>query len=75
MRIYLCKFYDKDQGACLSWHASQREAEKKLRAHQKERAELGDDAAGPEGVAPVEVPTTRTALLAWLNASFNRDNG
>ena len=75
MKVYRCQFYDKDQGACLSWHASQREAEKSLRAQQKERAELGDESGGPEGVEAVEIPTTRSALLAWLNAHFSRDNG
>lgn len=31
MKLYRCKFYDIDDGLCVSWHASRREVERNLR--------------------------------------------
>lgn len=71
MKVYRCNCADADRGTLVSWHANKAAAERALRDFQRER----DDApTGPEGVHPVEIPTNKAGLLAWLNANFDTDN-
>jgi hypothetical protein len=60
---------DPDEGCCVSWHATEREA----RAYEPA---AGD--AYECSVERVEIPNDREALLRWLNLPFSitvRDNG
>lgn len=72
MKIYRCTIYSAHEGAMLSWHASRREAERRLRHEQRER---GEPAIGPEGVDAIDVPTDKAGLICWLNAHVDSDNG
>lgn len=73
MKIYRCDFYDPDEGACVSWHASEAEALGELRRQQRARGT--SRATGPEGVTRQIIPTDRAGLIDWLNSHFTRDNG
>lgn len=72
MKIYRCTKNDADMGSLLSWHSSKREAEAKLKRHQRER---GETACGPECVEAEDIPTDRAGLIGWLNRNFDTNNG
>ena len=72
MRVYRINMYDADLGALVGWAGSKREATATLSAHKRARAAA---ASGPEGVEPVDIPTHKNGLIAWLNANFDADNG
>ena len=72
MKVYRCTRHDADLGALLSWHTRKETALRYLLHHQRER---GAAAMGPEGVDSLDIPTTRTGLVAWLNDHFTTDNG
>lgn len=71
MKIYRACFHDADEGTCVSWHASKREAERALRELQAGR----ETPQGVEDVARIDLPTDRAGLLSWLNRNLNHDNG
>jgi hypothetical protein len=75
MIIYRVMYHDKDEGCCYEWFSSKLVAMKRLRQIQRERGSGGGVPAGPEYVETLELPTTKRALLSWLNAYFTRDNG
>lgn len=77
MRLYRCDFYDQGYGGVVvTWHGNKADANRDLRDKRKDRRKrFGSDAAGPETVTPVEVPTDRKGLIAWLNANLDTDNG
>lgn len=70
MIFYKAQVYDADQGAILSWHASEAKAKKWVKENGH-----GKNAQGPEGVKQEVIEGGKAGLLAWLNNNFTRDNG
>ena len=75
MKLYKVVFQDSEEGVCLMWFSSKREADKALCELQDEARKMNRHPHGPECVDEVDVPTRKKELLQWLNSNFNRDNG
>lgn len=73
MKIYQVKFHHAQDGLKLSWHTSKTKADKDLHAQQREQGKL--NSVGVEEVNEVDIPTTRAALVDWLNLNLKTDNG
>jgi len=71
VKIYRIDHYSKDEGSVVAWASSKREAEKRLRSF----IEAYGAAQGPSEVTVVNIPTTRQALIDWLNRHLNAENG
>lgn len=69
MNLYKTWVHTPDEGCVQVWTGTQADA--KLKAKEL-KAEYPDEGVYTE---PVDVPTDKPGLLAWLNAYFNRDNG
>jgi len=67
MNIWRAQGHDKDDSTVQCWETSE----------AKVRARFKNEYFGlkPSAVERVEIPTTATGLVEWLNQHFNRDNG
>ena len=74
MKLWRCTVYSVDDGTCLSWHASKREADIRLRV-EKQFDKKGTHKDDFDRVEPVDVPTKKAGLIEWLNSNLDRDNG
>lgn len=77
MRIYRLDYQDAAMGNCQSWHGSKRDAKREARKIWEENYsdEERRHSFSQPSVVPVDFPTTKTALLNWLNVHFGTDNG
>lgn len=71
MRIYRTDCRLLSQGVVIAWAASKRQAARDRAAFRGH----GNDVETPPETKPVDLQITRAALVAWLNAHFNTDNG
>jgi hypothetical protein len=83
MRIYRVSWGDPVDGQCYQWYTSE-SAAKTARANvRRECKTRTENPLHPEygpfdptiDITPVEFPTTKVAIVAWLNARFTRNNG
>lgn len=72
MKLWRVNVYEPFEGCCVSWHSSKEKAATFLKSEQSERE---FEAAGPEGIEEVTIPTDKAGLIDWLNRNLNRDNG
>ena len=70
MKVWRAHFTDADQGRMYSWHTSKRSAKAALAKFKRILV-----SSGPEGAELIDVPTTRKALVRWLNVNLDLDNG
>ena len=66
MKIWRCVFVAFPDGRHLSWHPSRAAA-------MAARKKLPPDLSGFT-VEPVDIPTHKAGLIAWLNRNLDRDN-
>lgn len=64
MKMYKVTVSEPDEGHCVTWFSAETKA--------KQFAKKKD---GDPLVQPVEFPSGKKAIIEWLNANFNRDNG
>lgn len=69
-RIYRCNYWDADLGQLVSWHATRRDAERELARQVRENG----PGQGAEEVEPVDFPTRKADVIAWLNRHLSTDN-
>lgn len=73
MKVYRADWQGPD-GCFMVWAASKREAVHLQREAVTNASANGDHAAAG-AVRRVDMPSTRAALISWLNRNCNSDNG
>lgn len=69
MDVYLVTIQDPDEGSCLSWHKTKKDAENK-------RKEAINNGESVDEVEKVKIPVGKKDMfIQWLNIYFIRDNG
>lgn len=66
MKLWRAQARDPHLGTVQVWASSERNARAQFQREYSEK---------PTAVEAVEIPTTRTGLIEWLNHNFNTDNG
>ena len=83
MRIYRVSWSDPHEGWCYAWCTSMHQAHTERAAIRREAKSREKNELHPEfgpfdpeiDITPIEFPTTKVAVVAWLNARFTRNNG
>jgi hypothetical protein len=86
VKLYRADVHDPDDGTLVVWGSSKVKCAKAVRKLVRDRkesylaSETIDERDNAKHVLAtklyaVEVPTTREALVKWLNMNFNTDNG
>ena len=72
MRIYQIHWHDSDEGDRLHWTHSKLDARRVI---SETVGKLQGNRFEDFTITPVDVPTMKADLLAWLNAHFSRYSG
>lgn len=72
MILYRLDYSDPDHGIVIQWFKSKRE---RTAAISQLRREIPSLDSASFAMSEVTFPITKTAVVRWLNANLNRDNG